>query len=758
MTISSTTRKAGPFTGTGSTGPYSFTFKVFQASDLLVVKLDVATNVETTLTLTTDYTVSLNADQNSNPGGSVTLVSALAVGKKMVISSQVPYLQPTDLTNQGGFYPEVITDALDRLTIEAQQLNEGLSRAALLPITSAADAAALVADIERLASSANNLDIDANNIGAINTVATNITNVNTVATNIASVNAVAGNTTNINAVNANATNINAVNANSANINTVAGNNANVTTVAGISANVTSVAGNATNINAVAGNATNINAVNANKTNIDAVAGNNSNITAVAGNATNINAVNANAVNINAVNANSANINAVNLNKTNIDTVAAANTAVTTVSTNIAAVNSAYTNLAAIQAAPTQAANAATSATNAANSATAAAGSASSTAALLATFRAVFLGSFASDANAVSFATANGIAITDGIMYENNVSDKFRIYNGTAWQDYDSSAQASQSAAALSAANAATSASNAATSATNAATSASTATSQASAASSSASAAASSATAAAGSATSAAGSWTTFHDQYQGAYATAPSVRPSGGALQLGDLYFNTTSNSMQVRGSSGWTNAGSSVNGTAQRYRYIATAGQTTFTGTDSNGNTLTYDAGYIDVYMNGVRLDQTDITATSGTSIVLASAAALNDEINIVCFGTFSVASFNGSGLIDSTVNISKLNASGTRSATTFLAGDNTFKTVAVTPTAISDQANASTGYMMMPVGTTAQRPGTPATGMFRHNTSGNIGPEWWDSGSSSWVPFGNGVPYTIEFLVVAGGGGAGG
>ena len=103
MTISSTTRKAGPFTGTGSTGPYSFTFKVFQASDLLVVKLDVATNVETTLTLTTDYTVSLNADQNSNPGGSVTLVSALAVGKKMVISSQVPYLQQTDLTTKAAF-------------------------------------------------------------------------------------------------------------------------------------------------------------------------------------------------------------------------------------------------------------------------------------------------------------------------------------------------------------------------------------------------------------------------------------------------------------------------------------------------------------------------------------------------------------------------------------------------------------------------------------------------------------------------------
>ena len=369
MTISSTTRKAGPYIGNGTASVFPFAFKVFQASDVEVVRLNVSTNVETTLALTTDYTVSLNQDQDSNPGGSITLVAgALATGYNLVITSDVENLQPTDLTNQGGFYPDVINDALDRATIQIQQLQEGLDRAALLPITSSADAASLVADIVRLADSADNLDIDANNIGSINTVATNIASVNTVSTNIASVNAVAANATNINAVNANATNINAVNANKTNIDTVAGNNANVSTVAGISGNVTSVAGNATNINAVAGNATNINAVNANKTNIDAVAGNNSNITAVAGNSTNINAVNANSANINAVAANATNINAVNANSANINTVAGSNTAINTVSTNIVAVNSAYTNLAAIIDAPNQAAAAANSAAQAAASA------------------------------------------------------------------------------------------------------------------------------------------------------------------------------------------------------------------------------------------------------------------------------------------------------------------------------------------------------------------------------------------------------
>jgi hypothetical protein len=329
MTISSTNRKAGPYIGNGTTTVFPFYFKVFTAADVEVVRLTVATNVETILTLTTNYTVTLNTDQNANPGGSITLVAgALAAGFNLVITSDIGNLQPTDLTNQGGFYPDVINDALDRATIQIQQLQESVDRAALLPITSAEDAAALVADIVRLADSADNLDTDAVNIASINTVAGAISNVNSVATNISNVNAVAGNATNINAVNANATNINAVNSNSSNINTVAGNNTNITTVAGISANVTTVAGISSNVTSVAGNSTNINAV--------------------AGNATNINAVNA--------------------NSTNINTVATNNTAINSVYTNMTAVTSAYTNIAAIIDAPTQAANAASSAAAAAASA------------------------------------------------------------------------------------------------------------------------------------------------------------------------------------------------------------------------------------------------------------------------------------------------------------------------------------------------------------------------------------------------------
>jgi hypothetical protein len=171
------------------------------------------------------------------------------------------------------------------------------------------------------------------------------------------------------------------------------------------------------------------------------------------------------------------------------------------------------------------------------------------------------------------------------------------------------------------------------SATAAATSATAAASSATAAASSATAAASSATGAASSATSAAASYDSFDDRYLGAKSSAPSVDNDGDALVTGALYFNSTTNIMNVRTSGGsWTAAGSSVNGTSSRNVYTATAGQTTFAST--------YDSGFVDVWLNGLKLKSgTDFTATSGTSIVLASGATVGDTVDIVAYGTFNLA-----------------------------------------------------------------------------------------------------------------------
>lgn len=135
MTISSETRKAGPYTGNGLTTSFSFAFKVFAAADLLVVRTDLSL-LETTLTLNTDYSVTLNSNQDANPGGTVTLPSALTTGFLLTLSSQVGALQATDLTNQGGFYPSVLNTALDKLTILVQQLKEQVGRAVKVNISS----------------------------------------------------------------------------------------------------------------------------------------------------------------------------------------------------------------------------------------------------------------------------------------------------------------------------------------------------------------------------------------------------------------------------------------------------------------------------------------------------------------------------------------------------------------------------------------------------------------------------------------------
>ena len=191
----------------------------------------------------------------------------------------------------------------------------------------------------------------------------------------------------------------------------------------------------------------------------------------------------------------------------------------------------------------------------------------------------------------------------------------------ATKDYVDTTNASNTAAAASAAAAATSETNAATSATNAATSA---------------------TNAATSATSAAASYDLFDDRFLGAKSSAPSVDNDGDALVIGALYFDSTTDTMKVYGSGGWVAAGSTVNGTSQRKTYAVGTNEGTYAGSTTIFP-ITYDAGFIDVYLNGIKLDpDNDFTATNGTSVTLSSAAASGDIVDMVAYGTFQLANFS--------------------------------------------------------------------------------------------------------------------
>ena len=168
----------------------------------------------------------------------------------------------------------------------------------------------------------------------------------------------------------------------------------------------------------------------------------------------------------------------------------------------------------------------------------------------------------------------------------------------------SSAATSAAAAAVSASNAATSASNASTSETNASAAA----------------------------VSAIANYDLFDDRYLGAKSSSPTVDNDGDPLVTGALYFDTVANETRVWTGSLWKATGSAVNGTSQRFVYTATTAQTTFA--------VTYDVGFVDVYLNGVKLTvDVDFTATNGLNIVLATGATAGDIVDIVAYGAFVLA-----------------------------------------------------------------------------------------------------------------------
>ena len=222
MTISSTVRVAGPYSGNDATVTFSFAFKVFEAADVQVILTD-STDTESILTLTTDYTVTLNGNQDTNPGGSVTLLVAPATGEKLTVTSDQASYQSVSLANQGGFYPEVINNQLDKLAINIQQCERDIAQAARVPLSSTIDPDIVSDALITVATSIGDVETVAWSIGDVGTVATNIANVNLVGVDIANVNSVAGDLANIDAVAGDLSNVDIVADDIADVSTCADN-------------------------------------------------------------------------------------------------------------------------------------------------------------------------------------------------------------------------------------------------------------------------------------------------------------------------------------------------------------------------------------------------------------------------------------------------------------------------------------------------------------------------------------------------------
>ena len=536
------------------TGPYNFTFEILAAGDIAVYRDD------TLLTITTDYTVTINA----NGTGYVTLVASPTGATQIAIVGNRTISRTTDFVTGGDFFANTLNDELDQQTIFNQQNSEGLSRALQAPQT---DPTSINMTLPRASLRANKaLGFDANGNPAIaDTLGTN--RGNWAAATLYYVRDIVKDTTNNN-------------------------------IWQCITQHTSTGSQPIN------------------TNTDSA-------------------------------------------KWSLLVDAAS---ATTSATNAA--NSA-------SAAATSASNASTSATNASNSATLASEWASKTNGQVATTdyssKAWAVGGTgvtdtSSRGAAKEWATKTSGTVDTSEFSAKEYSQGSQSGTGGSAKNWAQQTGADVTGASANSRSAKSWAQDALTGATLGGSSkdwaqhtgstvdgtnysakyhATAAASSASAASSSASAAATSETNAAASAASAAAALDSFDDRYLGAKSSNPTVDNDGNALVTGALYYRTTTPvGMKVYDGAQWIEASAAQQSLMVTYEFVATAGQTTFSGTDANGATLSYVANSISVSLNGVTLRPgDDYTATNGTSIVLTSAAALNDELMVIAFAVFNVA-----------------------------------------------------------------------------------------------------------------------
>ena len=141
MTIPATARRAGAYEGNDSATSFAFSFKVFADTDIAVVHAD-AGGVVTELTKDSDYSVTLNSNQDTSPGGSITYPitgDPLPDGETLTITGNLPYDQPLDLPTGGNFSALAAENEYDRLAMQIQQLKEQTDRSLHVPVASGVD-------------------------------------------------------------------------------------------------------------------------------------------------------------------------------------------------------------------------------------------------------------------------------------------------------------------------------------------------------------------------------------------------------------------------------------------------------------------------------------------------------------------------------------------------------------------------------------------------------------------------------------------
>jgi len=189
-----------------------------------------------------------------------------------------------------------------------------------------------------------------------------------------------------------------------------------------------------------------------------------------------------------------------------------------------------------------------------------------------------------------------------------------------------------------------------------------------------------------------------------AYSTGNIITFLNGILLVdSDDYVASTGNSIVLNSAASLNDilnvvkfraAGSGGNLSHQQYKYTTSSPTTTFSGNDDNGNSLSYEAGELQVFLNGILLiDSQDYTASNGASIVLTTATDSNDVLAISKY----IGGGSGGGTVDSAdiiaiVDSAYVAARGGGSGDAFRATHFVYTTAAPTTTITGADDNSAT------------------------------------------------------------------
>lgn len=144
MTLATTANRVS-YTGNGVTTAFAVSFEFFDASELKVLEVVIATGAETVKTLTTHYTVSGGAGST----GTVTMLTAPASTVYLVIYKDPPRTQMLDLVADDDMPAEDVEARLDRNVSMTQRVHEMAARALRQPEGDITDIAAIPGKVDR---------------------------------------------------------------------------------------------------------------------------------------------------------------------------------------------------------------------------------------------------------------------------------------------------------------------------------------------------------------------------------------------------------------------------------------------------------------------------------------------------------------------------------------------------------------------------------------------------------------------------------